>query len=143
VNTQNFSIKVNQELKAKGHRKSKVRDEMLRVLEAKDAPLTAAELIAELTDKGLAPNKSTVYREIETLLANHYLQRVTLQDEQQRYCIAADGHHHHLVCLNCGKIVGVDMDKDLDALEAKLEQQANFKIQEHTLEFYGLCQDCK
>jgi Fe2+ or Zn2+ uptake regulation protein len=51
-------------------------------------------------------------------------------------------NHHHIVCTNCGRIDDLPL-----SLPHKLEEQASkatdFLINDHRLEFYGLCPDCR
>lgn len=52
-------------------------------------------------------------------------------------------HHHHISCLQCGKIVPLQEDEKLEALLTLLAQQQNFTAQSHQLEICGYCQNCR
>ena len=59
-----------------------------------------------------------------------FLVRIAFDDNILRYelRVPSEGHrHHHLVCMNCGKVEEVDID-NLNELEAKIEKEKNFKI---------------
>jgi Fur family ferric uptake transcriptional regulator len=53
----------------------------------------------------------------------------------------SSGHHHHLICSDCGKVVDF-ADCGLHELENKLTQKSGFKINGHLLEFLGQCREC-
>jgi Fur family ferric uptake transcriptional regulator len=56
-------------------------------------------------------------------------------------------HHHHLICTNCGRIIDYTdfVDEELELLkktEKELTKKYNFEINNHTIQFYGLCDEC-
>lgn len=53
----------------------------------------------------------------------------------------SSGHHHHLICSDCGKVVDF-ADCGLHELEDKLTEKSGFKINGHLLEFLGQCREC-
>jgi len=57
-------------------------------------------------------------------------------------------HHHHLVCTGCNKVIDYTdfIDEEVDLLrqtEKGLEKKYNFKINDHVIQFYGLCDKCR
>ena len=53
-------------------------------------------------------------------------------------------HHHHLICSNCGKVVDfTGHGLNLGKLEQRLSNESGFRIDNHLLEFVGLCQSCQ
>jgi len=50
--------------------------------------------------------------------------------------------HHHLICINCGKVEEAEEDL-LEALESKIESSKGFKVIDHIVKFYGLCKECQ
>jgi Fur family ferric uptake transcriptional regulator len=50
-------------------------------------------------------------------------------------------HHHHLICLKCGKIIPLECP--LKDYEEQISDQTKYNIFEHRLKLYGLCPDCK
>jgi hypothetical protein len=61
----------------------------------------------------------------------------------KRYELLQEGHHHHVICSKCRKVQDVVLKVDLDAEEHKIQKDTGFKIQSHSLEFFGLCTDCQ
>jgi len=107
-------------------------------------PFTAAELGSELAKLDISVNKTTIYRELDFLMAEQIVREIDLMDGKKRYeLFQHQGHHHHLVCTKCKQIQCVELPQDLDALERKIERSHGFKITSHVLEFFGLCTHCK
>jgi Fur family ferric uptake transcriptional regulator len=57
-------------------------------------------------------------------------------------------HHHHLVCTNCGRVIDYTdfIDDEFELLgraEKGLSKKFNFKITNHLIQFYGLCDRCQ
>lgn len=93
------------------------------------------------TDIGLA----TVYRTLELLSELDILQKMDFGDGRSRYEINETNtphHHHHLICLTCGKVIEFEDDL-LEELENTIAKNSNFTIVDHQVKFYGYCQDCR
>lgn len=84
----------------------------------------------------------TVYRTLEKLEELHLIQRVHQPQGCQAFIAASQAHQHLLLCQNCGQVKFFEGD-DLDALIASIAKKTGYRIQEHWLQFFGLCQDCK
>ena len=56
------------------------------------------------------------------------------------------GHHHHLVCVNCGSVEDVEMTEEqeveLEQLVARISSRASFSPANHALEIAGRCARC-
>jgi Fur family transcriptional regulator, ferric uptake regulator len=52
-----------------------------------------------------------------------------------------EGHHHHLVCDNCGTVTPFT-DPDLETAIKKLERRVPMRVAEHEIVLHGACQDC-
>ena len=52
------------------------------------------------------------------------------------------GHHHHLSCLRCGKIVNIEDEKHIDEFIDEIAAAAGFTAQRHVFEVYGYCGQC-
>jgi Fe2+ or Zn2+ uptake regulation protein len=77
------------------------------------------------------------------------VRRVAASDEFARFELAEDltEHHHHLICLNCGKVTDVTLSRGLeqDITEAisQLAGAARFQPRTHRLDIMGTCADCQ
>lgn len=132
-------------LKARGQRLTVARRGLISILEKAGHPLSAELLWAALAKSGLAVSKTTVYREIEFLLKEDIIRSVHLDDYTKHYELAVL-HHHHVVCMNCSKLVDVETEEIetyLEKLEKKFAKKINFKTVRHSLEFFGECGNCQ
>lgn len=71
--------------------------------------------------------------------------RLELNDGCSRYELVHSNEthrHHHLVCNICNKVLEVEDDL-LEDLETQIETQYKFKISDHSVKFYGLCEECQ
>lgn len=131
-------------LKGSGQRLTNVRKQLLAIFVAAENPLTPIELQQRLVKRHLPSNKTTIYRQLETLVKYNIIQEVQLADRTKRYELASgEDHHHHLVCLSCGTIDEVSFKDDLERQERLIRSQKKFKIVRHMLEFFGYCARCQ
>jgi len=84
----------------------------------------------------------TVYRTLEKLEELGLIERVHLPDGCHRYLHTADGHQHLLLCTTCG-LVQTFAGDNLDPLTGKVADDTGFAINEHWLQFFGTCPDCR
>jgi Fe2+ or Zn2+ uptake regulation protein len=116
---------------------------LFKIFSDTSIPLTAIKLISILSDKNIKVNKTTVYRELEFLSNHGYINEVIINSGKKYYESTEAKHHHHLICNLCGVISDVVLENDLGEEEERFERENNFKIQKHSLEFFGLCADCR
>ncbi len=84
----------------------------------------------------------TVYRTLEILTKLKLICELHAGDSCRSYTISAPGHHHHLISSNCGKVVDFP-SCELEEAQQNLSRQTGFRIDDHLLEFIGLCQACQ
>ncbi|MDK2821857.1 MAG: Fur family transcriptional regulator, ferric uptake regulator [Clostridia bacterium] len=90
-------------------------------------------------DIGLA----TVYRTLDLLSEIDILHKINFGDGPSRYelCQHKSHHHHHMICLQCGKVEEFDADL-LESLEKQLTNKTGFQVVNHQLKFFGYCKKC-
>lgn len=145
---------INQRLKQKGYRHSKLRDSILVFLSADSNPATAADVLNYLNDKcSPLPNKTTIYRELETLKKEKIIFEIDLLDGKKRYEINkhnSNSGHSHVVCTECGSVDCIDLndelseslDHSIDPIKESVLAKKGYQITNKVLQFYGLCQTC-
>ena len=105
--------------------------------------------IGDITDRLPGLPRSSAYRHLTDLETLGLVRRVAASDEFARFELAEDltEHHHHLICLNCGKVTDVTLSRDLeqDITEAisQLAGAARFQPRTHRLDIMGTCADCQ
>lgn len=128
------------ELKRRGLRQSRIRKILVNIFTNSSQPISAVDLLEK---NKVSANKTTIYRELYTLVSQKILREIDFGDGIKRYELSGDTHHHHLICTNCKKIEDVDLKTDLDKEEQRVEKETGFKIKSHSLEFFGLCKNCQ
>jgi Fe2+ or Zn2+ uptake regulation protein len=83
----------------------------------------------------------TVYRTLEKLEELRLIERVHQAHGCQAFIAAGNGHEHLLLCIRCGSAVRFGGD-DLDLLIAGISEKTGYKVKEHWLQLFGLCQNC-
>jgi Fur family ferric uptake transcriptional regulator len=95
---------------------------------------------------------TTVYRTLELLVEMGVVYKSDFGDGRARYELIESHrrktHHHHLVCTGCGKVIDyTDFIEDevelLKKTEKGLSKKYDFQIDDHIIQFYGLCDKCK
>ncbi len=131
-------------LRKNGYRISKGRQLILSTLFDAQQPMAALDIYTILSQKNIAINKVTVYRELQFFADIGFAHAVYLQDGIKRYEIAPEkGHKHHIVCTACNIVQDVDIAcHELHRLEKDICVKNNFTVRGHSLEFYGLCAGC-
>jgi len=132
------------DLKQAGHRITQARSIIIKILFNSKSPMTALELLSALEKEGVKVNKTTVYREMDFLLREKIIKELDFGDGKKRYEMdLTDSHHHHVICLKCGKVEDIELKTDLLSEEEKIAHEKKYQIINHSLEFFGYCPDCK
>ncbi len=135
-----------------GYRMTMGREAILDILSRADEHLSVEEIYMRVHRTYPAIGLTSVYRTLDTLVSLGLVYKFDFGDGRARYELADEikgkAHHHHLVCTKCGKIIEYTdfVDEELALLrktEATLSRKHKFKIKNHLIQFYGLCQNCE
>jgi Fe2+ or Zn2+ uptake regulation protein len=131
-------------LQETGRRMTKTRLAVLVLLERTRQPLSAAEICDQLHEEKVSIDLVTVYRTLHVLKELGLIVQLDLHQEgQSRYEMKAGRqHHHHIRCQDCGRIVDLLLCP-LKKITKLIEQRTQFIVDDHTLEFTGLCPKCQ
>ena len=116
---------------------------VMSVLEAASIPLSPQSIHQRSLDAQEEIGLVSVYRTLDLLTGMGMVRRVHGHDECQGYVLASPGHHHHVVCRQCEAAVEFSGMEDMSALVDRIQEQTGFTIDEHLLQFYGLCPACQ
>lgn len=128
-------------VKASGGRTTKTRTAVLAYMLSCHKPASSADILNVLKDKQVVVNRTTIYRELTFLVENNILREVRLIGKPSLFELS-HGHRHHLICTKCNDVKTIAMDSHLHEEEKRITKKEKFKITDHCLEFYGLCQGC-
>ncbi|MFZ5590426.1 MAG: Fur family transcriptional regulator [Bacillota bacterium] len=84
----------------------------------------------------------TVYRNLHTMVALGLVIALNFADGRNRYELATEEHHHHLICLSCGQSEQIDFCP-LSYMADTISRERNFTICKHSFEIYGYCHNCR
>lgn len=125
-----------------GQRLTDQRLRVLRQITSYARPFSAEQLYADLQQLDPPLGRATVYRTLERLTRGGWVARIHTQGPETGYIASWPGHFHHLVCVDCGRVVAFEGCMMGDLL-TNLAQQTDFVIQEHLLQIYGRCANCR
>lgn len=131
-------------LKDAGYKITGQRKQFLEAfLQAGEKYLSAKELHEFLSKAYPNISYDTIYRTLATLQDIGVIEEMEFSDSGSRFRLACnEGHHHHLVCLDCGNSSSL-MHCPIEQLTDQLtDQLKGFKLVDHRLELYGYCSDC-
>ena len=132
-----------EKLNQKGLRLTQPRRVVMSILEKSDSPLSPQTILQRANNVGEDLGLVTVYRTLDLLSDLDLVRRVHGPDVCQGYVLASPGHHHHLVCQQCGKAIEFTGTDDLSSLLRRIQQETGFDIHGHLLQLYGLCPQCQ
>ena len=142
----------NGRFKGCGYRITVPRQAILDVLSKTDEHLSAEDIYINVRNIYSNIGLTTVYRTLDILVEIGLVFKFDFGDKKARYELAegpkGERHHHHLVCTNCNRVIDytdfIDEEKDLlDKTEKGLSKKYNFRINGHSIQFYGLCDRCR
>lgn len=125
-------------LRRAGLRATRQRVALLGVLDRSGSPLAVEDIVRA---SHAAFDTATAYRMLESFQEVALVRRIELAQGRALY-ESPGKHHHHAVCTECGKIVDVEacLPRSLDE---KVRSAAGFaRIDDHALEFFGVCVKC-
>lgn len=126
-----------------GYKLTNARLAVLDVLENNNGHMTSTEVLDAVAEVDDSIGRASIFRTLD-LLTQLAIIRPTYIDSSitPTYVLLPDGHHHHIVCTQCNRVIHFD-DCGLDDLTRHLEKQFGMIITGHLLEFFGRCADCQ
>ena len=122
-------------------RHTRQRAALAETLEQADEFLSAQDLHTRLADAGTKVGLATVYRNLQAMAADGDIDVLRTDDGESVYRACSTGHHHHLVCRDCGRTVEID-GPAVERWAATVAEDHGFTDVTHTVEIFGRCPDC-
>jgi len=129
-------------LKEKGYRMTPQRQMILSAIASSHDHISAEEIYAQAAAKYPDVNISTVYRTLELLKKLDMVYEIDLGEGRIRYHAEESGHHHHLVCQECGTVIDID-EATLSSLRDILMRDYHFQAELRHVGVFGTCEDCR
>jgi Fur family ferric uptake transcriptional regulator len=122
-------------------RTTKQRTAVLELLDEVNEFRTAQELHQLLAERGDTIGLATVYRTLSRMAAAEEVDTLLNSDGETLYRRCSSGHHHHLVCVDCGTAVEISA-RAVESWAQQMGAEHGFTDIHHTVELSGRCQKC-
>ena len=126
-----------------GYRRGGARRQLLELLSSQRCALSAVEIEHTLAQGSRRVSRASVYRILEELEQIGVVQRVEIGEGISRFepVRQGRGHHHHLVCDQCGRLEPFS-DEGLERAIKRLSQRVPLEVSEHEVVLHGACAEC-
>ncbi len=144
MTVRNIGSEVEERLREHDVRYTRGREAVVEALLHAGGPVSAADL-----HRGLSVPLSSLYRSLAVLdeagvLVKHHDPSGLTRFELAEWIA---GHHHHLLCTRCGRVVdiapGPDEEETLADMAGAVAARAGFVPSGHALEVEGVCAACR
>ena len=125
-------------LEEHGSRMTWPRRQLAAMLARRRESFSAEEIVGALPALG----RATVYRTLRLLVESGILCKTAMPDGSPRYSLDGAHHHHHLVCVDCGRINEFRhpaVERVLRAMKTQVEGD----LVGHRLDLYHRCTTCR
>jgi Fur family transcriptional regulator, ferric uptake regulator len=129
------------ELDRAGYRLTEPRRAVAQLIADQVGHFSAADLVAEARARRLGIGRATIFRTLDLLSVLGVVERIDLPTGEHAYVGCAAAHHHHVICSRCGQTAEI-ADAGLRTLVREVARRTGFRVDEHRLEFFGLCPAC-
>jgi Fe2+ or Zn2+ uptake regulation protein len=126
-----------------GFRLTEPRRAVAQLVAARASHFTANDLIADARHLEHGIGRATIFRALELFTELELLERIDLPTGEHAYVPCEPrGHHHHVVCGDCGAVTEV-ADHGLGAAIDEIGTRSGWLVESHRLELYGRCPACQ
>ena len=129
-------------LRQHGYKLTPQRQAVIRTIASTQDHLTPTAIYEKVHQDHPNIGLVTIYRTLDILARLKLICELHAGGSCHSYTISAPGHHHHLICSKCNTVVDFT-GYDLSELERRLSLETGFEVEDHLLEFIGLCQACQ
>ncbi len=126
---------------APGRRDTRQRRAVLGALERATGFASAQAIHARLRAAGTPVGMATVYRVLRDLADTGQVDVVRDDAGEQQFRRCTPGHHHHLVCVACGRAVEVE-SVAVERWAEEMGRANGFTDVHHDVELFGTCSRC-
>jgi len=143
IKPEGWAQRANARLAQAGYRRGGARHSLIRLLAAQRCALSPAELQEALAREQRSVSRASVYRILEELERAELVARIEVGQGIVRFepIRHGAGHHHHLVCERCGRLIPFS-DEDLERELERLSERVPLAVAEHEVILRGACASC-
>lgn len=126
-----------------GLRHTVQREAVLRFFSSRGGHRTSQEVLQHLKKHFPSFSRATVFRALKTLESSGLLSRVPGPEGPPLFeSIHGRPHHDHMICRRCRRWHEF-VSPALETAKKAAAHQAGFALENHHLEFHGLCRLCR
>jgi len=116
---------------------------ILETLESLDEFRSAQEIYLSLSKKKLKVGLATVYRTLQKMAEKEQIDSIRNVEGETlyRHCGQGEGHHHHLICRDCGLTITV-RGPAIENWTEKIAKDNGFREVSHQVDIFGRCESC-
>lgn len=129
-------------LRNAGYKLTHARLTVLNTIMGLGGHVTSSDVLDAVSVADESVGRASVFRALDLFTQLGIIRPTYIESSMTpHYIIMPDGHHHHVICTNCNRVIEFD-DCGLGDLTEQLENRYNLQITGHLLEFYAQCDDC-
>ena len=129
-------------LNVAGMRVTNQRALILEIIRHGQGHLDADEIYRRARDRQPRLSLSTVYRALQTFKKVGLIEEVHFDETHHHYEAKALSEHHHLVCLNCGRVI--EFQSLLSRyVKRNVAEAKDFEITNTEVRITGYCSECR
>ena len=134
-----------------GYRMTSARKAIFDVLSQTRGHLSAEEIYMKVHAFYPSIGLASVYRTLQILVNIGLIFKFDFGDGRARFEVvegpSGRDHHHHFICNSCGRVIDysdfiAEEVAFLKKVEEGLAKKYEFRITNHNIQFYGICNTC-
>jgi Fur family ferric uptake transcriptional regulator len=129
-------------LASKGQSVTRQRLKLGEIVFATHGHFTADDLVDLARKAGVRVGRVTVYRTLNLMVDAHLVEERAFQRGRMHYeHIVGHGHHDHMVCVSCGRIIEFESEA-IEREQAVEAARHGFAVLHHNHTLFGYCRTC-
>lgn len=127
-------------IRKRGQRMTTQKRALLTVFLQQEGKMLSVTDIKRFLPDTMEMDSATIYRNAQNFKNLGLLESMVDVQGITRYTVFDGSHHHHLVCISCGRIINFPCN---NPFWQQLAEKNHFKETYHRIEVFGLCSECQ